>query len=246
MIDVTFDFTTDTPGFWDGFWERKNGLGASAVDPDNASPTLQRYHQFLWSKTLPNGEVMDLHLGTGSNYLWWKDFRFASDSIIVSFRYEKYRFMMDQVKEVVRDFRTYFEDYLRKSYTIGGSIIFPKHQNSINQQRGTNIYIADRWDLTLECIRRFYLEENSPLNDVLLKDKEFFDLFGNFKGYVDYFLLQDSVTKDYSRVKLWCGNADFIEDGLPKTVQEYFGFIENELEFIEKRNRRIKAYCDSL
>ena len=26
-IDTSFDFTTDTEGFWDGFWERKNGLG---------------------------------------------------------------------------------------------------------------------------------------------------------------------------------------------------------------------------
>ena len=24
-IDVNFDFTTDTKGFWDGFWERNDG-----------------------------------------------------------------------------------------------------------------------------------------------------------------------------------------------------------------------------
>ena len=24
-IDTSFDFTTDTEGFWDGFWDRKGG-----------------------------------------------------------------------------------------------------------------------------------------------------------------------------------------------------------------------------
>lgn len=41
MIDTSFDFTTDSPGYWDGFWERNAGLGAGGSDPDNASPTLQ-------------------------------------------------------------------------------------------------------------------------------------------------------------------------------------------------------------
>ena len=27
-IDVWFDFLSDTPNFWDGFWERKSGYGA--------------------------------------------------------------------------------------------------------------------------------------------------------------------------------------------------------------------------
>ena len=39
-IDVTFDFTTDTPNYWLNY----------EVDPDNASPTLQRYQKLLWSK----------------------------------------------------------------------------------------------------------------------------------------------------------------------------------------------------
>lgn len=54
-IDVNFDFTTDTPHFWDGFWSYKNGLGGSRSDPDALSKTLQKYHQLLWSKKLPNG-----------------------------------------------------------------------------------------------------------------------------------------------------------------------------------------------
>lgn len=30
-INVNFDFTTDTKGFWDGFWERNDGLGAGGL-----------------------------------------------------------------------------------------------------------------------------------------------------------------------------------------------------------------------
>ena len=30
-IDVTFDFTTDTKGFWDGFGERNDGVISSAA-----------------------------------------------------------------------------------------------------------------------------------------------------------------------------------------------------------------------
>lgn len=47
--------------------------------------------------------------------------------------------------------------------------------------------ISDRWDLTLECIRRYYNGEDSPLYNVFLNDKAFFDLFVDFKGYVDFF-----------------------------------------------------------
>jgi hypothetical protein len=240
LIDIKFDFTTDTYGYWDIFWERKDGLGCGGSDPDSSSPTLQRYHKILWSRKLPNGEIMDLKIGSGLNYLTWKNFRFGSDSIIVTFRYKKYRYMIEQVKDRVENYKKYYEYLIRKSYTIGGMIIFPKHWDSMNQNRGTNELISDRWDLTLECIRRYYNGEGSPLYDTIDQDKDFFKLFLDFKGYVDYFYLQDAVTDDYSKVNIWCGNADFTECGLPKTIDDYFNFIEKEYEFLEKRNLRIQ------
>ena len=57
-IDVTFDFTSDTPYYWDGFWD--NELGYSKRDPDLKSPMLRKYHQILWSRELPYGEKMEL------------------------------------------------------------------------------------------------------------------------------------------------------------------------------------------
>lgn len=245
MIDTEFDFTSDSPGYWEGFWERNDGLGYGGSDPDSASPTLKKYHQLLWSRELPNGEKMKLKAGIGAYYLTWKDFRFGSDAIIVSFRYQKYRHIIDQVFNSIGDYKSFFEKYTRKAYTIGGTIIFPKHQGSMNQNKGTNALISDRWDLTLECIRRFYDGEKSPLYDTICRDRAFYDLFVDFQGYVDFFFLQDCVSEDYSKVNVWCGNAEFIESGLPKTREAYFDFLGKELDFLEKRNLRIKEYVET-
>ena len=163
-INVEFDFTTDSVNYWDGFWERNNGLGAGGSDPDVTSKTLQEYHCLLWSRKLPNGDEMKLMKGTGSNYLTWNDFRFGSDSITASFRYNKYKTMIEDIRRFVPNYNEFMESYIRKSYTIGGSIIFPKRMGGINQSRGCNFQIKDRWDLTLECIKRFYDNEESPLS----------------------------------------------------------------------------------
>lgn len=244
MIDITFDFTTDSKGYWDGFWERGDGLGVGGSDPDKASATLRTYHQQLWSKHLPNGETMKLEKGklADYDYLTWKNMRFGSDSVIVSFRYYNYRYIIDQVFETKSNYKGFYEALIRKAYTIGGMLIFPKHQNSMNQSKGTNRKIADRLDLTLECIRLYYLRKESPLYKTIERDKEFFDLFIDFKGYIDFFLLQDAVSEDYKSVNIWDGKGDFIEDGLPKTLEAYYSFLDKEFDFLEKRNKRIEEY----
>jgi hypothetical protein len=70
-------------------------------------------------------------------------------------------------------------------HQIGGKLPFPGREidgKAINQVRGTNPKIADRLDLTLECIRLRYLGKNSPLAEVLIRYWAFFELFENFKG----------------------------------------------------------------
>ena len=83
----------------------------------------------------------------------------------------------------------------------------------------------------------------SPLSKVLEADKNFFDLFIDFKGYVDFFFLNDMVTDDYSKVSCWCGKMDFKGRGIPKSLEEYIRFIELEIDFLKKRNNRIEKYC---
>lgn len=107
LIDISFDFTTDTPGYWDGYWERRNGLGAGTLDPDRYSPTLKAYHKKLWKKILPNGEYMNLTDGEGNTYLQWDGFRLASDTIIIEMKYEKYRNIIEQVMGIVGNYKSY-------------------------------------------------------------------------------------------------------------------------------------------
>ena len=45
-----------------------------------------------------------------------------------------------------------------------------------------NPLICDRFDLTLECIRRYYAGVSSLLHEMLCSDSAFFDLFGDFRG----------------------------------------------------------------
>ena len=63
MIDTEYDFTKDSTGYWEGFWDRNEELGYGGADPDKDSPTLREYHRLLWSKELPNGETMNLQKG---------------------------------------------------------------------------------------------------------------------------------------------------------------------------------------
>ena len=251
-IDTSFDFTKDTPHFWeDDFWSYKNGLGGSKYDPDILSPTLQKYHQLLWSKQLPNKEFLDLQEGNTYQYLYWKDFRFGSDSIPASFRYERNRNNLEEIAAATPDYHHKIEDFIHQSYTIGGMIIFPKMKGSINQIRGTNRLISDRFDLTLECIRCYYNNTTSPLKTVMDRNSDFFKLFCNFKGYVDFFFLQDFVSQDYEDVIIWHTNKNvketpFTYNPIPKGKDDYFSWIDFNLDLVNKRNARIDSYLSTL
>ena len=231
-IDVWFDVRSDCP---------KPKPGSNKIpDPDNASPTLKAYHQLLWSKQLPYGEFMALETGKGF-YLKWKDFYLGGDSIIVSFMHARFK-LRDLVKSSIPNYANYREQYLHRSYTIGGNIIFPQHRWSMNQARGCSRKISDRWDLTLECIRRYYLGVSNPLDSVFEKDAPFFDLFVDFKGYVDFFFFQDCVDENYN-VKFWLDTPLWDTYSMPKTLEEYHFWMKQEQDFLEKRAKRIADYC---
>src|SRR5205809_7756762 len=77
LIDTRFDFRTDTPDY-------------PKKDPDACSPTLRRYHKYLWSKRLPGGERFDLDDTRRDAYLYHRSskdshFFLASDAVIPTF-----------------------------------------------------------------------------------------------------------------------------------------------------------------
>lgn len=225
MIDLNFHFQTDSHG----------------KDPDKHSPTLKKYHKILWSKTLPNGKQFLLRDDKPSSYLFHESelgqFYLGSDAISHSYRgHKRKRWLTQQVPEAV------YQLYSAGS-TIGAYIIFPNNRidnkQTINGARGCNAKIDDRFDLTLECIRRFYLEIPSPLHDVLSRYRDFFGLFGDFRGYVDFFLLQDLVAEDYREVKFYLPFDDFVSAPAFHCVNDYLIYQERVIDFINKRKSRI-------
>jgi hypothetical protein len=114
---------------------------------------------------------------------------------------------------------------------------------TINGARGCHPRIKDRFDLTVECIRRYYLgEEPNPLGAALARYAAFFALFGDFAGYAEFFLLQDLVDVLTSTVRFFMPFEDFTASPLPASLEAYIGYRRAAIAFLEARNRRIDAY----
>lgn len=228
-IDITFDFRSDTP---------------PGTDPDARSPTLRRHHKLLWSKPLPSGVAFELVDTTPGVYLHHRsqlgEFWLTSDAVIPTFRKEaRISHVLEQIPEELDTFR-------RIGYTIGGMMLFPGHrvggQMTINGARGFHPLIKDRFDHTVECIRRHYLNEGSPLSGTLARYADYFRLFGDFGGYVEFFLLQDLVTDDCSAVKFFSPFDDFNSLPVPDSMAAYLGYRALAVGFIEARNQRIHTW----
>jgi hypothetical protein len=226
-IDVRFDVRTDSAG----------------KDPDQRSATLRRYHQILWSKPLPNGIMFDLEVSTPGVYLHHKsalgEFELSSDSIVHPFDYwVRTEALIKQIPKQDLD------EFNNIGSTIGGFVVFPSNpmagRRTINMARGGSRQIDDRIDLTLECIRRYYSGGLSPLAATLASYDEFFSLFVDFEGYVEFFLMQDLLTLDQG-VKFFLPFSNFDTPTLPSTVDEYQAYRESVTKFVAARNDRIHA-----
>lgn len=208
------------------------------MDPDARDPLLREYHRYLWSKPLPNGKMLalDKYLCHNSEL---GSFTFASDSFMPTYLTWTRKKCTQIISQIPKDEAEFF---YRAMSTIGAITIFPKGSGrTINQDRGQNPLISDRMDLTIECIRRHYVGESSPLSETLGRYTSFFDLFGDFKGYIDYFLMQDMVDSDYN-IRFLCSFNNFTASPLPNDVEEYRLFKENSIDFVKKRSLRIKKW----
>ena len=228
-IDTTFNFYSDSGG----------------KDPDSHSPTLKKYHKLLWSKALPNGEIFTLTDTDSNSYLTYisaqEKISLSSDSISNSYRDKK------ALSSIVQDLSKEVEEFRNLGSTIGGYILFPNKKidgkMTINGARGFNQKIADRFDLTLECIRLHYLGKPNPLQEALDQNSSFFKLFESFAGYVDFFLLQDLVDANYDSINLFIPIKQMFESSpLPASKEEYLQYMNRSTSFTEKRNERIKAW----
>ena len=229
LIDIAFNVYSDSGG----------------KDPDSHSPTLKKYHKILWSKPLPNGKIFSLSDTESDSYLTYNSAReeisLSSDSISNSYRDKKV------LSSIIKDLTKEVEEFRSIGSTIGGFILFPNKKidgkMTINGARGFNQKIADRFDLTLECIRLHYLGKPNPLDNVLNQNSSFFKLFESFTGYVDFFLLQDLVNPDYELIYFLPPIKQVFESSpLPESKVEYLQYMQSSTSFTLKRNERIKQW----
>ena len=230
QIDTNFNFYSDSNG----------------GDPDSTSPTLRGYHKILWSKPLQNCGIFDLSDTKIGSYLYHRsehgEFFLGSDAITHSYKYHKRkRWLTEQIPDEVNEL-------FDTGSTIGAYIIFPNNriggEHTINQARGVNSFIDDRFDLTLECIRRFYLSQESPLYSTLLRYEKFFELFHDFEGYIQFFLLDDLVDES-GNVRFYLPFDGFKTRPTFSDVGQYLSYKMGVLEFIGSRNKRIDDFINT-
>lgn len=225
------------------------GLGNPDRDADKYSLVLQDYHQFLWSKPLPNGKLFQLEKLNTSCLLRYKsedkDITLSSDRAVATFtKWKRLQHIVNQIPQQKID------DFINITETIGGIIIWPSTKidgkSTINGERGFNRKICDRLDLTIECIRRYYANEDSPLSDTFMRYDEFFRLFEDFKGYLEFFLFQDFASDDFNAVKIAIPFNNFTSSPVPATKAEYLSYMEHTANLVKARNKRIKSYVEDI
>lgn len=229
-IDIDF-------GYWRelnphrSVWESKR-----SKDPDTQSRRLQTAHRILWTKRLPNGELFALQPGRRMQLNWGK-FRLGSDSSSNSYLSNgRMRLIVEQVPEHV-------EELFHLGSKLGASILFPANmvdgKRTLNMARGLHPKIGDRMDLTLEAIRRHYASETSPLSDVMERYREFFELFIDFRRYVEFWLLND-LLDERNQVRFVLPFDDFRRRGAPHDVSEYLQFKQGMIRYLRARSVRMK------
>jgi len=227
MIDTSFNFYSD----------------ANGGDPDSTSPTLKKYHKLLWNKALPNGTQFKLTDKKSGAYLYHNseqgEFNLGSDAITHSYKNQTRK------QWLVRQIPNEVDELFDTGSTIGAYTLFPRNKIdnkfTINQARGINSLIDDRFDLTLECIRLFYLGQASPLYETFFRYKNFFDLFDSFNGYVQFFLLDDLIDEKQN-IKFYLPFDNFTTKPSFANVEDYMTYKKQVMNFIRLRNERITEY----
>lgn len=235
-FDPTFDFRSDAKG----------------RDPDTYSPTLRAYHMLLWSKPLPAGDLLELDDTRPGVYLYascrGRDFYLSSDTSVPTWNegWSQWKQRNDVVDRLPSQER---EEFDTLTYQMGAMMLFPCNRIdsrwTLNQARGCTLKIIDRLDLTVECIRLFYAGEHgrggNPLAGTLGRYQDFFDLFEDFAGYVDFFHLHDLVSDGGRVVRFFLPFDGFRPSPFPTNLDDYLSYRRKAIEFVAARNRRMAS-----
>ena len=164
----------------------------------------------------------------------------SSDKIVHSYRGAYKKRIAAVMEQVPPEHAAQVHD---EGSTIGGYLLFPgdvrDRKPTINGARGLHPKICDRIDLTLECIRRHYEREDSPLAGSLNRYQDFFSVFCDFRHYVRFFLLEDLVNTKCTEIRWHLPFDDFDRSPLPRTPDEYETYRQASLRFVRARNHRI-------
>lgn len=239
-----------------GYDFRRDARGG---DPDVRSPRLRYYHRLLWQKPLPSGEIFTLtDAWECGEYLVHESmldrFSLVSDTCVPTWSTSTRSRMADIVSQLPEED---LERYDTLTSHMGAKLLLPRNGPgefrgmTLSHARTSSGYIAGRLDLTLECIRLHYRQRampesniDNPLDAALDRWSDFFDLFGDFAGYIDFFLLQDLLTPDGTAIDFFLPFDGFTWWPFPANDDEYAAYIRNALSFVQARNRRMKAWID--
>ena len=171
------------------------------------------------------------------------EFNLGSDAITHSYRNQTRKQWL--VRQIPNEVNELFDT----GSTIGAYTLFPRNKIdnkfTINQARGINSLIDDRFDLTLECIRLFYLGQASPLYETFFRYKCFFELFDTFNGYVQFFLLDDLIDENHN-IKFYLPFDNFKTKPSFANVEDYMTYKKRIMNFIRLRNERITEYTKQI
>ena len=232
-------------------------------DPDAHSARMRTYHQGLWSgRRLPGQSGRQLSLTP-------LDTGLVDSSLAPFFGLEEGLYLKSDrtlpTWSAWNNTAQLREDpalnrRIQAAYPVfdnmGGTVLWPGRKiaggQSLNQARGFSQKwrIADRLDLTVECIRLAYNgrcgSDVNPLGPALTRYWPFFELFGDFQGYIDFWLLNDLLVEGKEQVRFFLEGTnpyDFTSDRpFPTTVAEYGRYLDNAQDFVLKRNERMSQW----
>lgn len=242
------------------YCETRHDVPGPSGDPDSVSIGLRESHQVLWSKSLPGGGLLELSAQDWSGYLKVTSlpgrWTLGSDNFATTHA--------NSLPTFSRGLDGFARGHLCEFCTIGGYIVFPNglaqrlptsvnntaRRWTMNQARGMESRISDRFDLTLEAIRMFFvgafhLTEN-PLGDILETYRWWFDLFGRgaegFLAYADFFFLTPMLD-DRGHVKPFGPLSLAFEGALPVDDETaYRAYVDGQGEFVRTRNLLIEQW----